>query len=176
MLVTVRLSRREVQVAAVLCGADRLRFRGGDEFGSGCFAEFSEQCDRGGPALDGSGFDAIRAIGDAVCVTVQDSQHDETFAGADRDHRWDGREDPRIGQHLQGRSKAQLVRPAFARQRRLQHRLADEIVGQQARPEFLPHGGGSFSTENVEFHRGLDVAQFYFNAPSMAIEIGQIVP
>ena len=149
--------------------AIRLCFRAGDGFGAGDFAKFREQRDGVGTAFDGPRLDSIRAVGDAVGMAVEDSQRDEAFAMADRDQRWGGGEHPRVGQHLQRGGEAQLIRTAFARQRRLQQGLTEEVVGQQPRPEFLSHGGGRLAAEHVEFHRRLDVAQLEFDHPAAAI-------
>ena len=50
--------------------------------------------------------------------------------------------------------------------RRLQQRLADEVIGQQSGPEFLPDGGGGFAAEDAEAHGELDIAEFEFDIPT----------
>ena len=71
---------------------ERLRFLASDESGSRGGAEFGEQGQWCGATFDGAGFHAIRTVGDAMRVAVENSQRDQTFAGADADQRRDGRE------------------------------------------------------------------------------------
>ena len=77
-------------------------------------------------------------------------------------------------QRLQRPFEADRPRLHSVLRRRLRHDRADEIVGENVRPDFFVDEFRRLAAQHVHFHRGLDRSQIELVVPAGAIQTGKV--
>ena len=118
-----------------------------------------------------SRLESVRSIGNAVkCdgieqLLVEDSAERGVAASSKVEQR------PKRLQRLQGSFEADRARLHALLRRRLRHDRADEIVGEDVRPDFFVDEVRRLAPQHVHLHRRFDGPQIKLVVPARAIHV-----